>query len=172
MKLPSSSTSATIRSRVVAPVTLFTTSCIVSLFSSVLSAQTALPKPPTAPAAPVATTATAAPDVPPAPPATTTEPVYKDGIVKMGSELKRTIGRVTDVEKGDNGCYLTLVDDKKFEFIEIGLMELCTKKPTLKGQKVELSYRMETISASSCYGDPKCKKIETVPLVIKVTTLN
>ena len=170
MKLQSSSASATTRSGVVMSVTSFTTSCVALLLSSVLSAQTAPATPPAAPTAPAApATLVAAPEAPPAPPP---EPVYKDGIVKMGSELKRTIGRVTDVEKGDNGCYLTLVDEKKFEFIEIGLMELCTKKPTLKGQKVELSYRMETISASSCYGDPKCKKTETVPLVVKVTTLN
>ena len=112
------------------------------------------------------------PPVPSAPaaPAEPPPPVYKDGVVKIGNDLKRTIGKVTDVEKGDNGCYLTLMDDKKFEFIEIGVMELCTQKPPLKGKKVELVYKLETIQASSCYGDPKCKKTETVPLVIKVNS--
>lgn len=171
MKLQSSSASATKCFGVIALVTSLTTSCFALLFSYGLSAQAAPTKPPAAPTAPAAAP-TAPPETPPAPPAPPAEPVYKDGIVKMGSELKRTIGRVTDVEKGDNGCYLTLVDEKKFEFIEIGLMEFCTKKPSLKGQKVELSYRMETIQASSCYGDPKCKKTETLPLVVKVAPMN
>jgi len=105
-------------------------------------------------------------------PAPSSAPTYKDGVVKIGSELKKSLGRITDVEKVDNGCYLTLKDEKNIEFIEIGLFELCSQKPSLKGQRVELTYKLETIAASSCYGDPKCKKMETVPLVVKVNVLN
>ena len=125
--------------------------------------------PPAAPAVPAAgSTGEAAPPAAPAPPAVT----YKDGIVKIGSEFKKTLGRVADVDKGDNGCYLTLRDDKNIEFIEVGTFDLCSHKPPLKGQRVELVYRLETIAASSCYGDPKCKKTETVPLVVKVNIQN
>ena len=125
--------------------------------------------PSAAPAVPATeSTGEAAPPAAPAPPAVT----YKDGIVKIGSEFKKTLGRVADVDKGDNGCYLTLRDDKNIEFIEVGTFDLCSQKPPLKGQRVELVYRLETIAASSCYGDPKCKKTETVPLVVKVNIQN
>ena len=105
--------------------------------------------------------------VPPAAPAL----IYKDGVVKVGSTLKQSRGRLTDVDKGDNGCYLTLVDDKKTESIEVGKFDLCLQKPPLKGKKVELTFSMETIQAADCYGDAKCKRTETVPLVTAVKLL-
>ena len=104
---------------------------------------------------------------PPAAPAL----IYKDGVVKVGSTLKQSRGRLTDVDKGDNGCYLTLVDDKKTESIEVGKFDLCLQKPPLKGKKVELTFSMETIQAADCYGDAKCKRTETVPLVTAVKIL-
>ena len=144
------------------------------LFATAVHAQSAptaptAPSAPTAPKPPTATTGDAIPAPAPAPPPPVT---FKDGVVQVGSVFKKTLGRVTDIDKGDNGCYLTLVDDKKDEFIEIGVMELCKQKPSFKGKKVELSYRIETITASSCYGDPKCKKTETIPIVVKVVELN
>jgi len=94
--------------------------------------------------------------------------VYKEGVIKVGDAMKQTIGKVADVDKGDNGCYLTLKDDKGVEFIEVGKFEFCSQKPSLKGKKVALAYSVETIQAASCYGDPKCKKTEVVPLVVGV----
>ncbi len=107
---------------------------------------------------------------PPATPATPPPPAvtYKEGVVKVGSVLKQTRGKVADVDKGDNGCYITLLDDKKNESIEIGGFELCNQKPPFKGKKVELTFSMETIQAGDCYGDPKCKRTESVPLVMSV----
>ncbi|MEO8102617.1 MAG: hypothetical protein ABI790_08825 [Betaproteobacteria bacterium] len=126
------------------------------------------PGPPVPAAAPSPATApnpaTPAADAPPAPPAI----VYKEGVIKVGTEMKQTLGQVTDVEKGDNGCYLTLKNEKGVEFIEVGKFEICGQKPPLKGKKVALAFNLETIQATSCYGDPKCKKTETVPLVIGV----
>ncbi len=101
----------------------------------------------------------AAPAAPAAPPS---------GKIKIGGEDKLTIAKVADVDKGDNGCYLTLKSDKGAEYIELGKFEFCSRKPSLKGKKVELAYSMETVQAASCYGDPKCKKTEVVPLIISV----
>ena len=129
---------------------------------------------PTAPSAPATTpvvplTPTAPIDAPPpAPPA----PAAPSEVVRVGDVNKVGIGKITDVEKGDNGCYLTLLNNKGAEFIEIGLMALCTQKPPFKGKKVSLEYRMEEIQATSCYGDPKCKTRETVPLIISVKEMN
>ncbi len=119
------------------------------------------PAPPGAPGPPGAPPAAVPP---PAPPAL----IYKDGVVKVGSTLKQSRGRLTDIDKGDNGCYLTLVDDKKNESIEVGKFDLCLQKPPPKGKKVELTFSMEIIQAADCYGDAKCKRTETVPLVTAV----
>ncbi|MEP7155975.1 MAG: hypothetical protein ABI905_09390 [Betaproteobacteria bacterium] len=108
--------------------------------------------------------AKAATAAPAAPPAVT----YKEGVIKVGDTMKQTTGKVADLDKGDNGCYLTMKDDKGIEFIEIGKFEICAQKPPLKGKKVSLAYSVETIQAASCYGDPKCRKTEVVPLVISV----
>ncbi|MEQ1517771.1 MAG: hypothetical protein ABL931_14915 [Usitatibacteraceae bacterium] len=116
----------------------------------------------------------ATPAAAPAPPAATPAPpapprmVPNEGVIKIGGALKQTRGRVTDVDKGDNGCYITFRDDKKNELIEVGKFEICAQKPPLKGKQVELEYAMETIQAGDCYGDPKCKRTETVPVVISV----
>jgi hypothetical protein len=79
--------------------------------------------------------------------------------------MKPTRGLVSDIDKGDNGCYLTIMTDKKAEYIEVGGFALCTQKPPLKGKRVDLEYTMETIMAGDCYGDPKCKRTETVPFI-------
>ncbi len=117
-----------------------------------------VPAPPTA--APLAAPAPAAP-----------AKAYRAGVVKIGEEMKETLGRVTDLDKADNGCFLILRNDKNGELIELGKMEFCTQKPSLKGKNVELEYRLETIQASTCYGDPKCKKTETLPYVVSVKVL-
>lgn len=102
------------------------------------------------------------------PPALTSAPVSKGGAVKVGGTLKPSRGLVTDVDKGDNGCYLTVRDEKNFEYIEVGSFAICTQKPPLKGKRVELEYSMETIMAGDCYGDSKCKRTETVPFITSV----
>lgn len=120
------------------------------------------PQPPAAPA-----TVSAEPTTPaPAP-----EPKLRDGIVKVGNELKKSIGRLTDVDPGESGCYIVLKDDKGEEFIEITELAFCKRKPSLIGKRVELEYRMETIKAPSCAGDPKCKKTTTEPFVVNITVL-
>ncbi len=130
---------------------------------------TAAPPPIPAPAATSAAPSAAAPAAPTAP-ATPATPnvVYKEGFAKVGTEIKRTLGLLADVEKGDNGCYLTIKDEKGNEFIEVGKFEICSQKPPLKGKRIALEYRLETIQAASCYGDPKCTKTETVPLVVGI----
>ena len=116
---------------------------------------------------------TATPSAIPAPAATPAAPatpavVFKEGVIKVGTEMKQSLGVLVDVEKGDNGCYLTIKDEKGNEFIEVGKFEICGQKPPLKGKRIALAYNLETIQAASCYGDPKCKKTETVPLVVAI----
>jgi hypothetical protein len=127
---------------------------VVASMSTLLCAQTPPAKPSASEAAPA-----------PAPAKT-----FRQGVVKVGDEMKETLGRVTDLDKGDNGCFLILRNDRNGEIIELGKMEFCSQKQ-LKGKNVELEYRMETVQAASCYGDTKCKKTETVPLVVRVKVL-
>ncbi|MBL0122490.1 MAG: hypothetical protein IPP88_07055 [Betaproteobacteria bacterium] len=147
--------------------------CALSTLTAALQVVAQTPATPPAPAAPAAATvpnAVPAPGVPgaaavpPAPPAI----VYKEGVIKVGTEMKQSLGVLTDTDKGDNGCYVTFKDEKGAEFIELGRFELCSLKPPLKGKKVALAYSVETIQAASCYGDPKCKKTETVPLIVGI----
>ena len=129
---------------------------VVALFPPLFAAAQSPPSaaPATPPAAVVA----------PAPSAS----VDNNGYFKVGGASKPTRGRVTDVDKGDNGCYITYQDDKnaKSEYIEVGGFDLCSQKPPLKGKRVDLVYKMEAIQAGDCYGDPKCKRTETVPFII------
>ena len=124
--------------------------------------------PPTAP--PAGTTPPAAAPTP-APAAPAPSP-GRDGYVKVGSTMKPSRGRVIDVDKGDNGCYLSISDEKKSEYIEVGSFALCTQKPPVKGKRVEVEYTMETIMAGDCYGDPKCKRTETVPYITSVKIID
>lgn len=140
------------------------TFCFIIALSALLPPQHAFAQtPPSAPTAPVAPT----PAPPPAPAL-----VSKEGVIKVGNDLKQTRGRVTDVDKGDNGCYITMRNEKNIEYIEVGVYPICMQKPPLKGKQVELTYSMETIQAGDCYGDPKCKKTETVPVVTAVKILD
>ena len=134
---------------------------VIASISTLLCAQTPPAKPSASEVAPTVPAAA----IPPAPAKT-----FRPGVVKIGDEMKETLGRVTDLDKGDNGCFLILRNDKNGELIELGKMEFCSQKQ-LKGQNVELEYKMETVQAASCYGDPKCKKTETVPLVVGVKVL-
>lgn len=145
---------------------LHRTPCIAAIAACLLSPYLGAQTPPNLPISPTVPSAAVTPEVtpPPAPPKT----VPNEGVIKVGGVLKQTRGRVTDVDKGDNGCYITFRDDKKNEFIEVGSFELCTQKPPFKGKNVELAYAMDTIQAGDCYGDPKCKRTETVPAIASV----
>ena len=141
--------------------TLFIAALSTPLPAQYVCAQTSPNSPaPSAPAAPATATSPAV-----------AAPVYREGVVKVGSELKQSRGRITDVDKGDNGCYLTMRDEKKNELIEVGTFALCSQKPPFKGKQVQLTYSMETIQAGDCYGDPKCKRTETVPVITAVSII-
>ena len=140
---------------------LFVT-CAMGFLSAYVGAQPA-PTPPTSPTVPASAQT---PDAAPAP--AVPKMVPNEGVIKVGSALKQTRGRVTDVDKGDNGCYITFRDDKKNEFIEVGTFDLCAQKPPFKGKNVEMGYTVETIQAGDCYGEPKCKRTETVPVITTV----
>ncbi|MCY7386515.1 MAG: hypothetical protein LH481_00355 [Burkholderiales bacterium] len=147
----------------------FIVSCLAFSVAQPALAQTSPtpPTPPTPPPTPAAPTPATPPIAAPAPPA----PVYKEGVIKVGKELKQSRGLVFDIEKGDNGCYLTLRNGKN-EFIEVARFEICAQKPPVKGKQVEMTFSMESIQAGDCYGDPKCKRTETVPLVTAVKIID
>jgi hypothetical protein len=119
--------------------------------------------------APVSPPAAVAPsEVPPPPPA----PPVNTGSVKFGKETKITLGKVIDVEKADNGCLINFKSEKGDEFIELGMPKFCTLKPSLKGRQIEMEYRLETVLANECVGNPKCKKTESLPVIVEVKVLN
>lgn len=92
-------------------------------------------------------------------------------IKSFGKENKQTVGTITDLEKGDNGCYIEFTDDKNRKHLEVGTFEMCDQKG-LKGKRVEHTYKVETIQAASCYGDKKCTKTETIPIITSMKALD
>ena len=142
-----------------------------SLLAPVAGAQA--PANPAAPIPPVAAPgATTPPAVEPAPPAPPPPPPPPAGFTLVGKEFKPIVGKVVDVEKGDAGCLVIIADAKNREFIELGAFELCTRKPPLKGKKIEVEYKMESVMAASCDGNPKCTKKETVPYLASVKVVD
>ena len=135
-----------------------------ALHVNVLFAQALTASAPAA-APPAPSTEPAPPPAPPLPP----PPLA--GFVKIGTEFKPAVGRVVDVEKGDNGCYVTILDVKEREFVEVGEYALCTQKPPIKGKKVEIEYRLESMQAASCNGNPKCTKRETGPYISSIKVI-
>lgn len=83
--------------------------------------------------------------------------------ITIGGQAKNTTGTLLTVNQGDISCYLELRDDAGKVFHESGSFELCNNK--LKGQRVQLGYSMQNVQASSCQGDPSCKKSERIALV-------
>jgi len=92
------------------------------------------------------------------------------GTVKIGKEIKKTVGVLTDLQAGDVACYLTLKDDQGAEFQELGDFEIC-EKPALVGKRVRLTYALGNVMAEECQGNPDCTKTRSVPLVTAVKVL-
>jgi hypothetical protein len=122
--------------------------------TTALHAQTPAPAPANPAEAPKA--------APPAPPST---------VITIGKERKQTVGKISDLDKGDNGCYVVFMDDKKNEFVEVGTFDLCAMSPSPKGKRAEFTYKVETIPASSCGGDKKCTKTETLAIITAIKVL-
>lgn len=92
--------------------------------------------------------------------------------VRVGKDLKRTVGTVTRVESGDVACYLHLRDDNGAPFTELADFDLCTREPSLQGKRVRLQYQVAKVMAASCQGDPACRKSDTVALVTAATRID
>lgn len=90
--------------------------------------------------------------------------------VKIGNEIKKTTGLLTALQSGDVACYLTLNDEKGKEFTEMAVFEMC-EMPELVGKQVRLSYRIESVIADSCQGNPECKETQKVALVSAIQAL-
>ncbi|MBL8520984.1 MAG: hypothetical protein JNK75_09955 [Betaproteobacteria bacterium] len=127
-------------------------------------AQNPAPAPSAPPAAPAAPAAEPAPPPPPPPPAQ--EPTQK-----IGKEIKLAMGKVLDIERQDNGCLINFVNDKKQDAIELALPEFCVRKPPLKGQTLHFIYKMMTVLADECLGNPRCKKMEERPVIVEANPL-
>lgn len=91
--------------------------------------------------------------------------------VRIGGATKRTVGTVLDLQSGDISCHMELRDDKGVKFTESADFDICTQKPSIKGKRVRLAYKLARVQAASCQGDPDCKKSDTVPLVVSATII-
>ena len=90
--------------------------------------------------------------------------------VKIGNETKNTSGVLIELQSGDVACYLTLKDQKGREFTELAIFEIC-EMTQLVGKRVRSSYRIDSVLADSCQGDPECKDTQKVALVNTIKVL-
>lgn len=86
------------------------------------------------------------------------------GSVQVGGESKPDSGKLLQATAGDVACYLDFEDDNGDRFSEMAVFELCEDEALL-GQWFHLEYRMESVLAASCQGDPECQDSEQVPLI-------
>ncbi len=91
--------------------------------------------------------------------------------VRIGKEVKKTVGVLTELQAGDVACYLTLEDDRGVSFQEKGDFSLCERQ-ALVGKRLRLTYKLGNVMADECQGDPDCKQTRTVPLVMSVKVLD
>ena len=123
----------------------------------------------TPPAPAPETPPTPAPAVPAAAPAAEA-PAKQESTQKIGKETKLAIGKVLDLEKADNGCLINFREEKS-EAVELGLAEFCTKKPSIKGQRLHFVYKVMNVLSDECLGNPKCKKMEERPIIVEANAL-
>lgn len=81
------------------------------------------------------------------------------------------MGKVLDLEKQDNGCLINFKHEKRGETVELALAEFCSRKPSIKGQTLHFIYKMQTVLADECLGNPKCKKTEERAVIVEANPL-
>jgi hypothetical protein len=92
--------------------------------------------------------------------------------VKIGNEVKKTVGVVKQLDNGDIACYLVMNDEKGREFTELGDFDICSQKPSPVGKQVSLTYTMATVMSDECQGNPDCKKTKRVALVSRAQIID
>ena len=90
--------------------------------------------------------------------------------VKIGNETKKSTGLLTALQSGDVACYLTLKDKNGTPFTEMAIFEICEMQKMV-GKRVRLSYRIESVIADSCQGNPECQDTRKVALVSAIRAL-
>lgn len=90
--------------------------------------------------------------------------------VKIGNETKKSTGLLTALQSGDVACYLTLKDKNGTAFTEMAIFEICEMQKMV-GKRVRLSYRIESVIADSCQGNPECQDTRKVALVSAIRAL-
>jgi len=91
---------------------------------------------------------------------------------RAASQGKQTTGKLVNLENGDVACYLTLVDARGKQFIEMGEFSLCFQKPSPIGRRVQLTYEFANVLADECQGNPDCGKSQRVALVTSIRMLD
>ncbi|MBK1620722.1 hypothetical protein CKO42_20270 [Lamprobacter modestohalophilus] len=72
--------------------------------------------------------------------------------------------RVEAMEMGDRACYMTFVDAQQMQHEAMADFAVCDRP--LVGHWVSFSYQQARVAAASCQGDPECRDVESVPLIV------
>lgn len=101
----------------------------------------------------------------------TTVPLLAADTIKIGSEIKKTIGTLIEMQAGDVACYLTLKDDQNVEFREMAGFEICEQQ-NLINKRLTLRYDPVEILADVCQGNPDCEFSKLELLVTEVQVID
>ncbi|MEO8380171.1 MAG: hypothetical protein ABI779_10950 [Acidobacteriota bacterium] len=101
---------------------------------------------------------------------TLTPMLQADDTIRIGREIKTTVGTVTSLDVGDVACYITFNDDRGIEFQELAEFEICDMDGLI-GKRVALTYGTGEVMADECEGDPECTETRNVALVREVQVI-
>ncbi|AFZ52682.1 MAG: hypothetical protein Kow0091_10320 [Geminocystis sp.] len=82
-----------------------------------------------------------------------------------------TIATIINMNTGDRGCYVELLDMEGNITVELADFSIC-EQSNLINKKVELLYEKTNILASECQGNIDCKLSDQVMLIIDVKIAN
>lgn len=90
-------------------------------------------------------------------------------MVKVGDQMKRTMGTVVELQNGDRACTMVMKEPNGKEFTELATFDICSMH--IIGKRVMLTYKMEEVMAEACQGNPRCAKKDRVPLIVEVKVM-
>jgi hypothetical protein len=93
-------------------------------------------------------------------------------MVRVGDHTKLAVATVLDRQAGDAACYLTLRDDQGQAVVERADFAVCEAEEEPVGLRVELRWRVGTVMADDCEGDPDCRRTQRVALISSLSPVD
>lgn len=80
-------------------------------------------------------------------------------------------GTLLSAQAGDIACYLQIRDDEGRSQAWMADFELCDQAGPRVGRRFTLTWRAGTVQHPSCQGNPDCRRLQRVLLIVGMTPL-